>query len=157
MKSITEKDQLHLEWYKQSRKEMTNEEIEKFNEEILNGYHHDYGTICHAVAASTLAHLNNCLYRQGMTGAQASFATWGIINQIFNIKVGGKLVSYDKMLYPQYEDDFSEKIISKHIFESLQEKAKEKLSESDSIHPRVKAHMESIVDGKIPFGYIIKD
>lgn len=150
---ITENDGLHAEWYKQARKEMTNEEIAQFHEEIINSYGHDYGTICHAVAASTLAHLNNLLYQNGMTGMQASFTTWKIIEDIFNVKIGAKLIKYDDMLYPQYEYKFNEKKLNKETFKLLQEKAENELETNESLHPKVRAHMLSIVEGKIPFGY----
>jgi hypothetical protein len=59
------------------------------------------------------------------------------------------------MLYPQYDYKF-EKTISTDTWHALQEEAKKNLVERDP-HPNVKAHWESIVEGKIPFGYVISD
>lgn len=154
---ITEQDNLNLEWYKQSRKNMNESEMKDFNNQLFNEYDHDYGTLCHAVASSTLAHLNNLLYKEGMTGMQASFVTWEIINIMFNIKVGAKLTKFDDMLFPQYEDKFKDNTISSYTFNLLQEKAKESLADSEHMALRVKNHMQSIVDGVVPFGYAIKE
>ena len=44
------------------------------------------------------------------------------------------------------------------LFESLQKAAKENLeSTGNFVHPRVVAQWQSIVDGKVPFGYTIKE
>lgn len=153
---ITEKENLHLEWYKQAKKTMTDDEIKEFTDSILEGYHHDYGTQCHAVASAISAQLHNYLYKYGMTGMQSSFVTWGIIRQMFNIEVGAKLINYDKMLYPQYKDDFTDQSIHQSIFEALQNKAEDKLNDGIN-NERVASHMQSIVEGKVPFGYTLEE
>lgn len=150
---ISEQDKVHLEWYKRSSKSMTEEEMKKFNDELFNDHHHDYGTICHAVAASTLTHLNNLLYKESMTGLQSSFVMWEIIQRMFNIEVGAMLIKFDDMLYPQYEYKFNSNTIDNNTFKLLQEKAQERMDESGLMTSRVRHHMQSIVDGKIPFGY----
>lgn len=76
-------------------------------------------------------------------------------------KVGLKITDYDDMLYPQYENKF-EKTIPRDIFESLQKAAKEKLEKDvrpsyPTTHPLVVEHWQSIVDGKVPFGYTIEE
>ena len=71
-------------------------------------------------------------------------------------KCGLRIVDYDNMLYPQYDDKF-EKTISASIWESLQKEAAENLKDRPTAHPTVIAHWQSIVDGKVPFGYTVKD
>lgn len=73
-----------------------------------------------------------------------------------NNKCGLKIIDYDDMLYPQYYDKFK-KTISRETFEELQKEAEENLKNTEYAHPNVVAHWQSIVDGKVPFGYKIKD
>jgi hypothetical protein len=87
-------------------------------------------------------------------------------------RCGIKILDYDNMLYPQYADKFEEYKISKAIWENLQKTAKEKMDESDkakadneaglveydeSACSEVYSHWKSIVDGKVPFGYVVKE
>ena len=85
---------------------------------------------------------------------------WGFIREWWyrNTKSGLKIIDYDRMLYPQYEDLF-EKTIGRDIFEKLQELAKEKLENAGKgyeVHPDVIAHWKSIIDGVVPFGYVLE-
>ena len=66
-----------------------------------------------------------------------------------------KLLDFDNMLYPQYEDSF-EKTISVETWENLQEQAKKNLASKDFATDGVRNHWQSIVDGKVPFGFIVK-
>ena len=70
-------------------------------------------------------------------------------------KCGMKIVDYDKMLLPQYHNDF-EKTISKETFEALQAEAKRSLRE-ETCSPSVAKHWESIANGEVPFGYVVRD
>lgn len=67
----------------------------------------------------------------------------------------------DNMLYPQYENDFCEKIISSYTWEYLQKRAKEFLEETNNgkwmAAAEVRKHWQSIVDGKVPFGYTVEE
>lgn len=70
---------------------------------------------------------------------------------------GLKLVDYDDMLYPQYEYNF-EKVISAETWEALQKTAKAKLDEDDGfVCGSVRNHWQSIVDGHVPFGYVVEE
>lgn len=95
----------------------------------------------------------------GITGFQAGFVMWDFIRdwQYERNECGLRILDYDEMLYPQYDYKF-EKSISKYTWEALQKKAKETLEEhGDRLHPVVEAHMWSIADGNVPFGYIVGD
>ena len=127
----------------------------------------DYGTAVYAQCAAMLAaqHVMNIGEQGGITGFQAGFIGWEMVKKFMSVgDCGLSLRDWENMLYPQYEEKF-EKTIPRKIFEGLQEKAKERLAKADedesinghSLHPEVRKHMESIVNGAVPFGYVIKE
>ena len=127
----------------------------------------DYGTAVYAQCAAMLAaqHVINQSEQGGITGFQAGFIGWEMVKKFMSVgDCGLSIRDWENMLYPQYEDRF-EKTIPRKIFEGLQEKAKERLAKADedesingySLHPEVRKHMESIVNGVVPFGYVIKE
>ena len=73
-------------------------------------------------------------------------------------KTSLKLVDYDDMLYPQYAHKF-EKKISQETWELIQKSAREMLEEVSEkkgyVHENVYNHWKSIVDGKVPFGFMV--
>lgn len=127
----------------------------------------DYGTVVYAQCATMLAaqHVMNESEQGGITGFQAGFIGWEMVKKFMSVgDCGLTIIDWENMLYPQYEERF-EKTISRGIFEGLQKKAKERLAKSNddesingySLHPEVRKHMESIVSGVVPFGYVIKE
>lgn len=157
---ITEEMHLEKEWFELARKQ-TFEALPSFVNHVMNDYMHDYGTICHAVAACALAAAwaADDSPNGGITGFQANFVMWDFVKQwgFRNNKTGLKLIDYDEMLYPQYKERF-EKVLSVSVWESLQERAKECLNEESSFAAEeVKKHWENIVSGNVPFGYKVKD
>lgn len=166
MEKINEEQHLEKEWFKEST-EQTIETLPKFIHHVMNDYEHDYGTICHAIAACSLAAAwaANKHERGYITGFQAGFVMWDFIKEwkYSSNQSGLRIVDYDNMLYPQYEYKF-DKVISKETFESIQKAAKELLDEHKStpedqryVHPDVVNHWEGIIAGKVPFGYKIKE
>ena len=162
MEKINEEQHLEKVWFKEAT-EQTIETLPKFINHVMNDYGHDYGTICHAMAACALAAawaVNK--HPQGhITGFQAGFVMWDFIKEwrYSSNQSGLRIVDYDDMLYPQYKDKF-DKIISKETFESIQKAAQESLDEvkqGREAHPDVIKHWKSIVDGNVPFGYKIKE
>lgn len=157
---ITEEQHPEKEWFEDAKKQ-TIGTLETFIDHVINGYEHDYGTICHAVAACAIAAAwaANDQPSGGITGFQASFVMWDFIKQWSypNAKTGMRLLNFDDMLYPQYSDKFS-KTISRNVWESLQKEAQKRLSE-DKEHAAdsVVSHWQSIVNGKVPFAYTVKD
>lgn len=141
--------------------------IKEFNdlvaylEDVENNYNIGYGEAPRAIAQATLATAWYLANKFGITGFQAGFVMWDFVFDwtMHGNQCGAKLVDYDNMLYPQYDDKF-EKTISSDTFKRLQEVAKKNLAEckeAKHVHPAVKAHWESIVAGVVPFGYTIKD
>lgn len=157
--AINEKMRPEENWFKDAYTQ-TLESLPKFIDHVMNDYQHDYGTICHAVAACALAavHAADNLPNGGITGYQAGFVMWDIIRQMNypTNKCGMKLLDYDNMLYPQYANRF-QKTIRENTWKALQEQARELLNTSKTAHPAVRAHWESIAAGNIPFGFTIRE
>lgn len=160
-KKIQEEDKIHEEWYEEAR-EMTLEKLPEFLKRLSEEYEHDYGTICHAIASSSIAAAwaMERTPQGGITGFQAGAIMWEFIWNWMTEYKGQplRIINYDHMLYPQYEDDFTK--ISPSTWEYLKKTAKEKLEEykgSTTVSEDVVKHMEEIVSGKIPFGYTISD
>ena len=121
---------------------------------------HDYDSIVHASAAIAVAAFNafNRGPQGGITGFQASFVGWDLVRHFMagGNKTSLKLVDYDKMLYPQYRENF-EKTIQKEVWEIIQKEAEKGLATETEAHPAVILHWRRIVDGIIPFGYTVKE
>jgi len=105
--TVREEDGLHEEWYKEAKEIKDIPGLTTFAEKMLDSYEHDYGTVCHAVAALATAAANVGAHTQGLTGFQAQVVTWGFIREFGAFMGAGRgpmsLVMYEHMLYPQYE------------------------------------------------------
>jgi hypothetical protein len=156
VKNITEKDNLHKQWYIDA-KEQTLETLPKFLNHLIEDYIHNYGTICHAISAGAIATawaIDNSK-QGGITGFQAGCVMWKFIEQWMysNNICGLKVLDYDNMLYPQYYSNF-EKNINEDTWIKIQDMAKKLFKEKDCfVHENVVEHWKSIIEGKIPFGY----
>jgi|WetSurMetagenome_2_1015567.scaffolds.fasta_scaffold187732_2 hypothetical protein len=157
---ITEDDKVQDEWYKEA-KTITEETLPAFIHKLINDYVHDYGTICHAVAAAAIAGAYAIEHSPtgGITGFQSGAVMWEFVQEWLHER--GKplaLVRYENMLYPQYQYKF-EKIISQETWEWLQERAKRELNNTsnNTANPSVVSHWKDIVEGKVPFGYKVRN
>lgn len=161
MEKITEEMHLEKEWFADAHKQ-TLETLPEFMRHVMNDYEHDYGTVCHAVAACAIAAAwaaNNADgARGGITGFQAGFVMWDFIRQWSypSVKTTMRILNYDDMLYPQYEYKY-QKTIDSDTWKLLQKAAKKNLEEKDYAHKDVVDHWKSIVDGNVPFGYTVKE
>ena len=147
------------EWEMQAR-DMTLEKLPEFLNHLLNDYQHCYGTICHAIAIGSIAAAwaMDKDEQGGITGFQGSAVMFEFMKKwdIGLKNVPFKLVNFENMLYTQYYDKF-QKTISLKTWEWLQQKAKENLDSRGMVHPDVKKHWEEIVEGIVPFGYIVEN
>jgi len=155
--AITEKDNIHPQWYKDA-KTQTAATLPEFLRRLTEDYEHDYGTICHAIAAAALgaAYAVEDSPQGGITGFQSSAVMWQFIMEWQDYTDEPlRLTRYEEMLYPQYRDSFQ--TISRETWEWLQVKAKQLLAEraEPNTHPDVRAHWGQIVAGKVPFGYMV--
>jgi hypothetical protein len=157
-RAITEKDHEQDKWYEQAHK-MTLDDLPIFLGHLVNDYSHDYGTICHAIAAGAVAAANaiNSSDAGGITGFQASAVMWEFITKWANKDGPLRLLEYSNMLYPQYGHTYW--TISPDTWKWLQEQAAKKLNDRDppQATAEVVAHWQSIVNGRVPFGYRIEE
>ena len=157
------KDEFEMRDYlAEKRKDIeTIDDLADFLRYIEENCNYDYGVAPRSIAQAALTTAYYLSGKFGITGFQAGFVMWDFIRGWLytSNKAGLKIVDYDDMLYPQYGYKF-EKTISKNVWESIQKAAKERLEEDPGsyVHPDVKAHWQSIVDGKVPFGYqVVED
>lgn len=168
--TATTEQEFKKQAYEIAKSVNTTDELAEFINFISN-YPLDYGTVVYAQCAVMLAaqHVMDVGEQGGITGFQAGFIGWEMVKQFMRVgDCGLSLRDWENMLYPQYEEKF-EKTIPRDIFEGLQKKAKERIEKADAatqeekdkfgygLHPEVRKHMESIVNGVVPFGYVIKE
>lgn len=163
MEAITE-DNIEIieQWYKDASSQ-TLETLPAFMNHVLNDYKHDYGTICKAIGACSIAAAwaANASPQGGITGFQAGAVMWEFIRNwnFKDNKCGLKIVDMDDMLYPQYREKF-DNTITKRVMENLMKEAKSRLAginEDHPVHPAVQAHWKRVAAGIPPFGYKVKD
>lgn len=139
-------------------------EIKDFNElieylkDIKENYNCGYGEAPRAIAQASLAVAWYLASEFGITGFQSGCTMWDFIRD-WNYpdnECGMKIIDYDNMLYPQYEDHF-QKTIKPETFRALQEQAKKNLKENKNASPSVVLHWVKIANGEVPFGYVISD
>lgn len=158
---ITEGMHIQDEWFKKANSSMTLEKFLEFLRHLSEDYVHDYGTVCHAMAAIAVAAMwafnKSEGARGGITGFQAGCVMWDVIRHMNyeNNKCGLRLIDMDDLLYPQYEYKFCS--ISSDTWEAVKKEAQNRLSERSTAHPDVVAHWKSIVNGGIPFGLRVED
>lgn len=144
----------------QKRSEIkTFEDLTAFLKDVKENYNYDYGVAPRSIAQAALAVAWYLSGEFGITGFQAGFVMWDFLFgwQFTNNRTSMKIVDYDNMLYPQYDHKF-EKTISSRVWAKIQEAAKENLEkDSENAHPAVVEHWKSIVDGKVPFGFTVKE
>lgn len=166
MQEIKEEDGVHKAWYEVKPK--TPAELAEFVTKLLTEYHHDYGTICHAVAAAAVAAARTVSADEkqgGITGFQASAIMWQFVRHWMRERGPMRMQRMEHLLFPQHADDF--RTIPLETFRWLQEEASKRLGEGPtkldpneagvSAHPDVVAHWKRIVAGEVPFGLRIKD
>lgn len=135
---ITEEMKIHEEWYKEA-KGMTLDKLPDFLNHLMNDYDHDYGTVCHALAAGGMATMWAMDHHEqgGITGFQAGAVMWEFIKRWGYPcnKTALKIVNYDNFLYPQYED-MLDKIISADAWAEIQKEAAIKIKEANDEHEK---------------------
>ena len=144
---------------RKERKEIKSfDDLVSFLQNVKDNYNTGYGTAPRAIAQAALAAAWYLSSNFGITGFQASFTMWDFIRDWLysDNECEMKIVNYDDMLYPQYAYKF-EKMISKDVFDDLQRVAKKKLEEPEYAHPAVVEHWKSIVNGNVPFGYVVNE
>ena len=164
-KLINESDKDVIDsWFDESWN-VTRETLPDYISKIMDEYSFDYGSYVYAVTACALATAHAC--GKELSGFQASYVGLQFVYQwtYSHVKSGISVRNWDDMLYPQYADEFCN-TIPKHTWKRLQKEAKERIANykrsiddqsARYIHPDVLNHWQSIVDGKIPFGYKVSE
>ena len=134
------------------------DDLMNYIQNIIDNYDIGYGTAPRAIAQAALATSYYLADMFGITFFQASCVMWDFIKDwsFRGNKCGLKIVNYDDMLYPQYNYKF-QKTIKKDTFEALQKAAENNLKKHQFSSSAVIKHWKSIVDGNVPFEYIIED
>lgn len=157
---ITEQMKIHEQWYEDA-KTQTLATLSEFLRHLSEDYQHDYGTVCHALSAAAVA---TCWAMNrspgangGITGFQSGCVMWGFVQHWLSTNGPLKMVHYENMIYPQYARDF-EKTITQDTADWLKTKARRVLDErGDGMDDEVRAHMELVASGYVPFGYIVSE
>jgi hypothetical protein len=125
--------ELKKQWYAEA-KEVTVNTLDAFVWSLTANYKHDYGTICHAVAAAAIAAATavNKSPAGGITGFQAGAVMWEFIRQwnYPNNKCGMRLIDYDNFLYPQYAKSF-DKVLPLHTWLDIQQEAENNIDNAN--------------------------
>lgn len=134
------------------------DDLVAFLQRVKDNCNTGYGTAPRAIAQAALATAWFLSSDFGITGFQAGCVMWDFLRDWMysGNKCGMKIVDYDEMLYPQYEYKY-QKTMRRDIFDALQKTAKKNLEEREYVHPDVVKHWKSIVDGNVPFGYVVRD
>ena len=152
VEKITEEMNIQDSWYAEAKTVATPAHLAQFVTKLINGYAHDYGTQCHAVAAAALAAAQCAKNGAGLSGFQAGAVQWEVIKHFGVTELPAKILSYHDLLYPSGEESYT--TLSGYGWEWLQAEAKKSLAENveTEISPQVWAHWKGVADGKVPFG-----
>ncbi len=106
---------------------------------------HDYGTCVYAMSMAATATFNFVASKLGVTGFQASCADLDILRRTRDFK-WGRLLDYEKLLYPQHRDEFPswEELLDQNRNE-LAKRATMLLATSDYAADRVKEHWRRLI------------
>lgn len=152
-KQISESDGLQKEWMIEAKKQ-TMATLPEFLRKLTEDYSHDYGTICHAIAAAAIGAAQAVQHspQGGITGFQAGAVMWEMIRGWDVWGEGPKRMQcYQDLLYPQYASKF--RSIPKDVAEWVKKEARKWLDENKTgAHPDVRAHIEKVAEGYVPFG-----
>jgi hypothetical protein len=136
MEQITEEQKVHVKWY-EGAKNQTVESLPGFINHLVNDYGHDYGTICHALAAGAIAAATaiDKSPTGGITGFQAGAVMWEFIRHwnFSSNKCGLRIFDYDNFLYPQYAYKH-QKTITTDTWKAIQEEAARLIADADEKH-----------------------
>ena len=170
-KVIAEENKDEIKAWFDEAKNQTFDTLPEFIRHVMNDYAHDYGTVCHAISACTVATAWACNRmegaRGGITGFQAGFVMWGFIKhwQYESNKTGLRIVDYDNLLFPQYASYF-QKTISPDIWQAVQKEAKRRYDDACASFnagngvgcaDAVFMHWKRIKDGNLPFGLKVSE
>lgn len=160
MRKITEEMGLQKEWMERAQKISTSDELRAFVDELRGDYTHDYGTICHAIAAAAIAgaYAVERGPQGGITGFQAGAIMWEMIKG-WGVWNDGPLqiIQWGHLLYPQYDEGMP-RSISPDTLLAVQEKAKKRLMDPGlAASPKVRERLALLAGGSWPSWLNVRD
>ena len=158
-RAIREEDKLDEAWFAKAKEVRTPEQLVAFMRQVMDGYIHDYGTVCKAIAACALA-ASWCANRMeggagGITGFQSGAVFWEYARRWQGIDGPARLMRYSEMLFPQHEVDFA-RTITPLTADWLRAEAGKLLAEGGPSHPEVVAHWKKIAEGNLPWSFEVR-
>lgn len=149
---ITEEDDKAIldEWWVFAEQCDSIDEATAFAKRLNDDYCHDYGTVCHAIAAAGVAMANAVSRPQGITGFQAGAIGWMLHGRW--MRWGDeprRLLDMSLLLYPQYDNQW--RSISESNRDWLVAQAQRQLAENPQpMSSEVRARWERIAAGQMP-------
>lgn len=118
----------------------------------------DSNSLIHAIISTVCATTHAFTYELGVNPEFMRLLSILVYRQLNNMEDGfTNILNYDDMLDPVNRRKF-DKVMQQEVFEDLQQKAMAILESGQELHPATKHHLESILAGRVPFGYeIIED
>lgn len=159
-KEITEDMGLQKEWYERA-KSMKPDEFSEFFRELTEDYEHDYGTVCHAMAAIGLAAMRAFDRSEGASGGITGFQAGCVMREVIrhmnyeSNKCGLRLLDMDNLLYPQFEYKF--RSIDSDTWKAVQREAGNRISESKAAHEKYLKEVEQYKRDLDKFKEDVKD
>ena len=126
--------------------------IEKLNDK----YQYEDGTAYRAVHLIVNAVVQLFVQKHDFKSESIRNLGVDIFRSFLNIKGPFRVVFFDDFIYPSCERNL-EKVMKRTTFEHIQKLAEKKLKEVKKMDPEVREHMQKIVLGVAPFGYIVRD
>ena len=153
-KSITEATdkQVIEQWFNDAKGKDGVKSLDEFYRHLTQDYQHDYGTCCHAIIAMAVAAIEKMSREFGITGFQHSCVMWGIISREFHDhnKLGLRLLDYDNLLYPQFQDEFRQSEISEEQAEKIRKQAQANIDEGGMVAHAVEEWWKKLASGWLP-------
>jgi len=146
--------ELRKKWFSIDPK--SEKELFDFIHDLTTNYVHDYGTAVHATVALMRAVLEYFNHLEGFTGFQVSCMMWEAIKHVFLVKdkIGMRLQKCERVLYPQFDKDFTTLELNIMQKEALVAIAKENLAQVNKedfpVSKKVLKRWKKIANGKLP-------
>ncbi len=111
---------------------------------------HDYGTCVYAMSIAATAAFHYIGGTLGVTGFQASCADLDIVRRTRGYETGFRIVNYENLLYPQYEDEFvsspAELLAEPDLRKTIRAAAAKLLKGRSDAHKDVRAHWKHLAE-----------
>ena len=145
-------------WLKEAEEVKDFQALMEFIRKLQTEYKHGYNSSAYAGVAAMMATFHTMNSELGYTGFQAGYMGMLVLRKLaFSEDSPLRVIDFEKMLYPQYDRYFTDRTINAETWKWLRKEAEKNLEKnSPHAHQDVVEHQKAIVDGKIPFGYVLE-